>query len=222
METVGPAVVIASQIPRLAMTNEQLDQVADAIISLYEQRDKIPPLEAVREGEWRDQMRYRWVYTDLDAFEFDECQVAVQVEVVIAVPDVGDAAAHAGGKVAACGPEDYHAAAGHVFAAVVAHPFHHRVHAAVANTEALAGNSPDIGFTGSGNGVPVAEVLLRIGTGAETLYTCDAVDLEILWPRSVRHHVILMMSIVEMDTIRASRKEIDCWRAVQLKVALAD
>jgi tryptophanase len=45
--------------------------VADAVISLYEQREQIPPLEAVGEGTWRDQMRYRWVYCDLEPYEFD-------------------------------------------------------------------------------------------------------------------------------------------------------
>jgi len=59
------------QIPRLAMTNEQLDQVADAIISLYEQRDKVPPLNAVKTGRWRDQMEYHGVFADLEPFEFD-------------------------------------------------------------------------------------------------------------------------------------------------------
>ena len=57
------------QIPRLAMTTRQLDHVADAIISLFEQRDSVPPLEVVEEGTWRDQMRYRWVYSDLEPFE---------------------------------------------------------------------------------------------------------------------------------------------------------
>ena len=41
------------------------------IISLYQQRQSVPPLEPVQEGTWRDQMRYRWVYSDLESFEFD-------------------------------------------------------------------------------------------------------------------------------------------------------
>ena len=53
------------------MTTRQLEQVADAIISLYKQRDSVPPLEPVQEGTWRDQMRYRWVYSDLEPFEFE-------------------------------------------------------------------------------------------------------------------------------------------------------
>jgi tyrosine phenol-lyase len=68
---VGRDTLVPVQIPRLAMTSRQLDQVADAIISLFAQRDQVPPLEAVRVGRWRDQMRYRWVYSNLDSFEFD-------------------------------------------------------------------------------------------------------------------------------------------------------
>ena len=59
------------QIPRLAMTTRQLEQVADAIISLYKQRDSVPPLELLQEGTWRDEMQYRWVYSDLEPFEFE-------------------------------------------------------------------------------------------------------------------------------------------------------
>jgi tyrosine phenol-lyase len=59
------------QIPRLAMTTRQLEQVADAIISLYRQRDSVPPLELVQEGNWRDEMQYRWVYSNLEPFEFE-------------------------------------------------------------------------------------------------------------------------------------------------------
>ena len=62
---------VAVQIPRLAMTSRQLDQVGDAIIALFNQREKVHSLEPMREGRWRDQMRYRWVFPDLEAFEFD-------------------------------------------------------------------------------------------------------------------------------------------------------
>ena len=59
------------QIPRLAMTNEQLDEVANAIISLYRQREAVSGLEATVEGRWRDQMEYRWVFPELEPFAFD-------------------------------------------------------------------------------------------------------------------------------------------------------
>ncbi len=63
--------ILPVQIPRLAMTNQQLDQVADAIIHLYDQRDCIPALEPTGETTWRDQMRYRWVLPKLDTFDLD-------------------------------------------------------------------------------------------------------------------------------------------------------
>lgn len=63
--------ILPVQIPRLAMTNHQLDQVADAIINLYDQREKITTLEPSSEKTWRDEMRYRWVIPILDEFTFD-------------------------------------------------------------------------------------------------------------------------------------------------------
>ena len=56
---VGRDNLVPVQIPRLAMTNRQLSQVADAIISLYRQREKVGALEPIKTGTWRDQMRYR-------------------------------------------------------------------------------------------------------------------------------------------------------------------
>ncbi len=68
---VGRDELVPVQIPRLAMTNEQLDQVADAIINLYRQRDKIPAMQAAASGEWRDQMAYHGVFPDLTPYAFD-------------------------------------------------------------------------------------------------------------------------------------------------------
>ena len=59
----------------------------------------------------------------------------------LAVEHVGDAAAHAGGEVAAGRAEHHHHAAGHVLAAVVADALDDRVRAAVAHREALAGEA---------------------------------------------------------------------------------
>jgi len=79
------------QIPRLAMTQRHLDQVADAVIGLFQRRDAVlRGLQAVAttapatNGEthggdvtkktWRDEMRYRWAaFPDFNnaAFEFD-------------------------------------------------------------------------------------------------------------------------------------------------------
>lgn len=59
------------QIPRLALTNTQLDQIADAIIHLYAQRHRVPALQPIEEGLCRDQLRYRAVVADLTPFEFE-------------------------------------------------------------------------------------------------------------------------------------------------------
>ncbi|HYN42481.1 MAG TPA: tryptophanase, partial [Thermoanaerobaculia bacterium] len=59
------------QIPRLAMTNWQLDQVADAVLSLFRQREKVAPLDVEADSPWNDQLRFRSVYADLATYEFD-------------------------------------------------------------------------------------------------------------------------------------------------------
>lgn len=58
------------QIPRLAMTTRQLEQIAEAILLLYRQRDKVVPLEPSAEGRWHDQLRFRSVYADLENYDF--------------------------------------------------------------------------------------------------------------------------------------------------------
>jgi tyrosine phenol-lyase len=68
---VGRDNLLPVQLPRQAMTTDQLDQVADAIISLFAQRDKITGLQATIIGSWRDQMQYTWVYPTLEPFSFD-------------------------------------------------------------------------------------------------------------------------------------------------------
>jgi tyrosine phenol-lyase len=68
---VGRDDYVPVQIPRLAMTNEQLDQVADAIISLYRQREKIQPMRLHGHGDFRDQLEYHGVFPDLQCHEFD-------------------------------------------------------------------------------------------------------------------------------------------------------
>jgi tyrosine phenol-lyase len=68
---VGRDALVPVQIPRLAMMNDQLDQVADAIISLFRQRLEVTGLQATQTGRWRDQLEYHWVYPDLEPFAFD-------------------------------------------------------------------------------------------------------------------------------------------------------
>ena len=68
---IGRDQLLPVQIPRLAMTGTQLDQVADALISVWRQRDKVAVLEVEEGGEWHDQLRFRSVFADLDNFDFD-------------------------------------------------------------------------------------------------------------------------------------------------------
>src|SRR6185312_16466328 len=53
-------------------------------------------------------------------------------------------------EVAPGGTDDDHPAAGHVLAAVIAHPFDDGAGAAVADTEPLAGDAADEGLTAGG------------------------------------------------------------------------
>ena len=77
----------------------------------------------------------------IEPLEVDHVDVAVERERSVGIEHVGDAAAHAGGEVAAGRPEHDHAAAGHVFAAVIADAFDDGVGAAVADRESLAGDA---------------------------------------------------------------------------------
>ena len=75
---------------------------------------------------------------------------AARGEVAPIVVDVGDAAAHAGGEVAAGGAEDDDEAVGHVLAAVIADAFNDRGGAGVADGEALAGDAVEEDFAAGG------------------------------------------------------------------------
>ena len=68
---VGKDTLVPVQIPRLAMTNEQLDQVAEAIVGLHRQRERVSPLHAVKTGNWEDQLQFHWVFPDLIPYDFD-------------------------------------------------------------------------------------------------------------------------------------------------------
>ena len=71
-------------------------------------------------------------------------------EVALLIEHVGDAAAHAGGEVAAALAEHHHQAVRHVLAAVIAQAFHHRRRAGIAHREALAGHAVEVGFAAGG------------------------------------------------------------------------
>lgn len=77
---VGRDMLVPVQIPRLADTNEQLEQIAEAIIALYQQRDAIRGLATLNVGAWRDEMRYRWVMPDLE--DWDYCGFPYVVSVI--------------------------------------------------------------------------------------------------------------------------------------------
>lgn len=68
---VGRDPLLPLQIPRLAMTNRQLEQIAAAVIKLYQQRDRILPLQADAEATWHDELRFNAVFADLEEFRFD-------------------------------------------------------------------------------------------------------------------------------------------------------
>ena len=68
---VGRDHLLPLQIPRLAMSNRQLDQVADAVIALHAQRERIPALTLEMDGQWHDALRFGSVLADLAPFAFD-------------------------------------------------------------------------------------------------------------------------------------------------------
>ena len=71
------------------------------------------------------------------------CRLQRAGEIAGFVEHVGDAAGHAGRKVAPGPAQHDHAAAGHVFAAVIADGFDDRVDAAVAHAEPFARHAAD-------------------------------------------------------------------------------
>ncbi|MCK6544972.1 tryptophanase [Myxococcota bacterium] len=67
---VGRDHIVPVQVPRLAMTSRQLEQIADAILLLWSQRDKVMPLELTHEGRWHDQLKFRSVFAGLENYDF--------------------------------------------------------------------------------------------------------------------------------------------------------
>jgi tyrosine phenol-lyase len=87
---VGRDRLVPVQIPRLAMSNDQLNQVADAIISLHEQREKVTALQPVAEGPWRDQMRYHWALPNLEPFGFTTFPYEIHTFERVGMPTRGE------------------------------------------------------------------------------------------------------------------------------------
>ena len=65
---------------------------------------------------------------------------------VVAIPHIGEAAAHARREIPPGRAENHDAAAGHVFAAVIADAFHNGLRAAVADGEPLADHAAQVQF----------------------------------------------------------------------------
>src|SRR5580658_6980924 len=94
-----------------------------------------------------------------DWFQVDGAKIAALLgEIAALVEHVGDAAAHARGKIAATCSQHEHQAFGHVLAAVIAHAFYYGRGSRIANGKALAGHAVEKCFAaGSGGESDVAD-----------------------------------------------------------------
>ncbi len=82
----------------------------------------------------------------VDRLQRDPGRVALRLQPAVRIPDIGDAARHAGGEVAPDPAEHDHAPAGHIFAAMVARALDHRDRARIAHREALARDAGEEGL----------------------------------------------------------------------------
>ena len=78
--------------------------------------------------------------------QFDHLHVTEKVEITVAVPHISYSSTHPGREVAACRPEDYSAAAGHILAPVVTDPLDDSYRTAVTDTKPLAHLTVDVHF----------------------------------------------------------------------------
>src|SRR5271170_20444 len=83
-----------------------------------------------------------------DRLQFDHREIAARGEIAGLVEHIGDAAGHPGGEIASGDADHHHDAAGHVFAAVIARPFHDRDRPGIAYREPFAGDAAEIAFAG--------------------------------------------------------------------------
>ncbi len=80
-------------------------------------------------------------------FEIDRIQIAALFrEVSALVEDVGDAAAHACGKISSAGSEDQHKSIRHVLAAMIAHAFDDGGRSGVADRKTFSSHAVEEGF----------------------------------------------------------------------------
>jgi tyrosine phenol-lyase len=68
---VGRDHLLPIQIPRLALTSDQIEQIADAVVNVYQQRASIPALDVEHPARWHDELRFRSVFANLKTVEFD-------------------------------------------------------------------------------------------------------------------------------------------------------
>src|SRR5207302_2607121 len=97
-----------------------------------------------------------------DRLEVDLALIAEAREAAFRVPDVSNAARHAGGKVAPGIADHDDDAAGHVFAAMIARALYDGGDARIAHCKAFAGDTLEISFAGDcavQHGVPDDDIL---------------------------------------------------------------
>src|SRR5262245_56101498 len=79
----------------------------------------------------------------VERLQIHQFRVAPALELAARIQHVGDAAAHAGGEVPSRPPEDDHASARHVLAAVIADALDNGGGSGISDGEALAGDTAD-------------------------------------------------------------------------------
>jgi len=63
--------ILAVQIPRMALHNQQLYQIAEAINELYSERENIPALHLKNTPKWHDQAHFEWDMPEMKEYTFD-------------------------------------------------------------------------------------------------------------------------------------------------------
>src|SRR5262245_42718278 len=81
-----------------------------------------------------------------DRTQIDHGEIAALGEVARFIENIGNAARHAGGKIASGIADHQYAAAGHVFAAMIADALDDSNCSGIAHRKALAGNAAEITF----------------------------------------------------------------------------
>src|SRR5262249_8722546 len=100
----------------------------------------------------------------IERLEIDHLGVAAPLERVVRIEHVSDAPTHARGEIPPGPAKDGHAAARHVFAAVIADAFDDRKRTAVARRKSLARDAPEIRLAARGaveRYVPDEDVVFR-------------------------------------------------------------